>query len=167
MPLAIFPLALLAMLPLRAAPPLQQCYLNIYLAINEGSQFEQAKDYLNALVRYEVAESFLEKIHATAADWETALVTHRIADCKARVAALMPFAAKQLAGQNNVWNLDRNTLQAQGDWPALERAQSKATFLEAMRAEHPELGKDGFSGEIHDATKQVDDLENGLLHPTA
>ena len=159
----IFIVWLLSSLSLLADTSLQQVYLGVYLEINDGQRRELDKDYLGALVRYQVAESFLARIQVLDPQWETALVSKRLQDCQKKVATLRPLGDQQLGALNNEWSLDAQALERQGGWADLDRAQAKLTFLEVMRDNHPELSKAGFDERILAATKIFDDLVNTAL----
>lgn len=159
----LFIVCLLSGGPLVAAASLQQNYLGVYLEINDAQGREAQKDYLGALVRYQVAEAVLAKIEVLDPQWETALVSRRLQDCRKKVAALRPLAGRQLADLNNEWTLDEASLQGQREWDALDRAQAKVTFLQVMRDNHPELAQAGFDGRIRSAAKAVDDLAGAAL----
>ncbi len=150
----------LAALRLPAAPTLQQNYLGVYLEIRDAQARETQQDDMGALVRYQVAEAYLGKMQALFPQWETALVSHRLLDCKMKIEALRPLAAQQVAGLNDEWTLDAPAMGRQGGLADVERAQAKLTFLQVMRANHPELGKAGFDDRIRHARKAVDDLVN-------
>jgi len=88
--------ALLAAPLARAAEEtLQQKYLNIYLKINEAEQMERHGDYRGALADFKECYEGLAKINKSDPNWETALVLHRMADCKAKILELQPKADNQ------------------------------------------------------------------------
>jgi hypothetical protein len=159
----LFIVCLLSGGPLVAAASLQQNYLGVYLEINDAQGREAQKDYLGAMVRYQVAEAVLAKIEVLDPQWETALVSRRLQDCQKKVAALRPLAGRQLAESNNEWTLDAEALAGQGGLSDLNRAQSKLTFMQVMRDNHPELAQAGFDGRIRAAAKAVDDLAGAAL----
>ena len=72
----------------RADETLQQKYLNIYLKINEAEQMERHADYRGALADFKECYDGLAKINKSDPNWETALVLHRMADCKAKILEL-------------------------------------------------------------------------------
>src|SRR5580658_522296 len=76
---------------------LQTDYLNIYLKINDAQHLEQQGDYRGALDDFKDCYAKLAKIHESDPNWETALVTHRMADCQAKILELEPMAAAQAA----------------------------------------------------------------------
>lgn len=65
--------------------PIQTRYLNIYLKINDAEHLEKQGDYRGALEDFKDCYAKLAKIHQTEPDWETALVVHRMDDCKAKI----------------------------------------------------------------------------------
>jgi hypothetical protein len=71
-----------------ADPPLQQQYLDVYLKINEAQHFEQQGDNRSALKDFEDCYTQLVKIHEADPHWESALVGHRLEDCKAKILEL-------------------------------------------------------------------------------
>jgi Flp pilus assembly protein TadD len=79
----------------RADETLQQKYLNIYLKINEAEQMERHADYRGALADFKECYEGLAKINKSDPNWETALVLHRMADCKAKILELQPKADQQ------------------------------------------------------------------------
>ena len=79
----------------RAEVPLQQQYLNIYLKINEAESMERQKDYRGALADFKDCYEGLAKINRSDPSWETALVLHRMEDCKAKIMQLQPLADAQ------------------------------------------------------------------------
>ena len=78
-----------------AVPTLQQRYLDIYLKINDAEHLEKNGDYRGALDDFQDCFNKLTRIHDSDPNWETALVTHRMADCQAKIADLTPKAAAQ------------------------------------------------------------------------
>jgi len=74
---------------------LQTDYLNIYLKINDAQHLEQQGDYRGALADFQDCYAKLSKIHESDPNWETALVVHRMDDCKAKIQELEPKAAVQ------------------------------------------------------------------------
>jgi tetratricopeptide (TPR) repeat protein len=64
---------------------LQQDYLNIYLKINDAEHLEKQGDFRGALDDFKDCYAKLSKIHQSDPNWETALVIHRMEDCKAKV----------------------------------------------------------------------------------
>jgi len=79
----------------RADETLQQKYLNVYLKINEAEQMERHGDYRGALADFKDCYEGLAKINKSDPNWETALVLHRMADCKAKILELQPKADQQ------------------------------------------------------------------------
>jgi Flp pilus assembly protein TadD len=79
----------------RADETLQQKYLNIYLKINEAEQMERHGDFRGALADFKECYEGLAKINKSDPNWETALVLHRMADCKAKILELQPKADQQ------------------------------------------------------------------------
>ena len=71
--------------PLYGDETLQQKYLNIYLKINDAEHLEKQGDFAGALDDFKDCYTKLAKIHQTDPNWETALVVHRMEDCKAKV----------------------------------------------------------------------------------
>jgi tetratricopeptide (TPR) repeat protein len=85
-------------LPLRAdSRPLQQQYLDIYLKINDAEHLEKQNDYRGALEDFKDCYQKLARIHQNNPEWETALVVHRMDDCKAKILDLQPKADAQPA----------------------------------------------------------------------
>jgi len=78
-----------------AEPTLQQRYLDIYLKINDAEHLEKQGDYRSALNDFQDCYNNLAKIHDSDPNWETALVVHRMDDCKAKILDLEPKAAAQ------------------------------------------------------------------------
>ncbi len=78
-----------------AAPTLQQQYLDIYLKINDAEHLEKQGDYRGALDDFKDCYSKLSRIHNSDPNWETALVVHRMEDCKTKILELQPLAATQ------------------------------------------------------------------------
>ncbi len=74
---------------------LQQRYLDVYLKINDAEHLEKQGDYRGALDDFKDCYSKLAKIHDSDPNWESALVTHRMADCQAKIIDLTPKAALQ------------------------------------------------------------------------
>jgi len=76
-------------LPLRAAEsPLPKQYLNIYLKINEAEQSERKGDFKSAEDGFVACYQGLLAIQKTDPDWQSALVLHRLADCKGKIIEL-------------------------------------------------------------------------------
>ena len=83
-------------LPLaRADQTLQQRYLDIYLKINDAEHLEKQGDFRGALDDFKDCYAKLAKIHQSDPNWETALVVHRMDDCKAKILDLQPKADAQ------------------------------------------------------------------------
>src|SRR5271155_2143817 len=76
----------------RAEQTLQQRYLDIYLKINDAEHLEKQGDYRGALEDYKDCYAKLAKIHESDPNWESALVVHRMDDCKAMTLDLQPKA---------------------------------------------------------------------------
>src|SRR5271156_6758311 len=74
---------------------LQQDYLEIYLKINDAEHLEKQGDYRGALAYFKDCYAKLAKIHESDPNWESALVTHRLDDCKAKILELQPKADAQ------------------------------------------------------------------------
>ena len=81
--------------PARAEPTRQQQYLNIYLEINDAEHLEQQGDFRGALNDFQECYNKLSKIHDEDPNWETALVVHRMEDCRTKILDLQPKAAAQ------------------------------------------------------------------------
>jgi len=79
----------------RAEQTLQQRYLDIYLKINDAEHLEKQGDYRGALDDFKDCYDKLAKIHQSDPNWESALVVHRMDDCKAKIIDLEPKAAAQ------------------------------------------------------------------------
>lgn len=79
----------------RAEKTRQQQYLDIYLKINEAEQMERHGDYRGALADFKECYEGLAKIQKADPNWETALVLHRMEDCKAKILELQPKADGQ------------------------------------------------------------------------
>jgi Flp pilus assembly protein TadD/predicted nucleic acid-binding Zn-ribbon protein len=79
----------------RAAKTRQQEYLDIYLQINEAELMERHGDFRGALEDFKGCYDALVKINHEDPNWETALVLHRMADCKAKILELQPKADAQ------------------------------------------------------------------------
>jgi len=65
-------------------------YLAIYVKINDAKHLSKAGDYRGALAEFKECLEKLQIIHDSNPDWESELVTNRIADCKAQIADLQP-----------------------------------------------------------------------------
>jgi tetratricopeptide (TPR) repeat protein len=90
----VFVLAgVLGVLP--ASATLQQDYLNIYLKINDAEHLEKQGDFRGALEDFKDCYQKLAKIHQSNPEWESALVLHRMDDCKAKILDLQPKADAQ------------------------------------------------------------------------
>lgn len=76
-------------------PTNQQEYLNIYLKINDAEHLEKQGDFRGALEDFKDCYARLAKIHKRDPNWESALVLHRMDDCKAKILDLEPKAAAQ------------------------------------------------------------------------
>ena len=74
---------------------LQQRYLDIYLKINDAEHLVQQGNFRAALDDFKDCYAKLAKIHDTDPNWESALVVHRMADCKEKVLELQPKADAQ------------------------------------------------------------------------
>jgi len=81
----------------RAEQTLQQKYLDIYLKINDAEHLEKQGDYRGALADFKDCYAKLAKIHESDPNWESALVVHRMDDCKAKILDLQPKADAQAA----------------------------------------------------------------------
>jgi Flp pilus assembly protein TadD len=89
-------LAGLLICPLSVArATLQQDYLNIYLKINDAEHLERNGDFQGALDDFQDCYNKLAKIHDSDPNWETALVTHRMDDCRTKILDLEPKARAQ------------------------------------------------------------------------
>ena len=75
-----------------ARASLQEDYLKIYLKINDAQHLEQQGDFRGALDDFKDCYAKLAKIHESDPNWETALVMHRLEDCKAKILELQPKA---------------------------------------------------------------------------
>jgi Tfp pilus assembly protein PilF len=82
-----------------AEQTLQQRYLDIFLKINDAEHLVQQNDYRGALDDFQDCYNKLAKIHDSDPDWETALVVHRMDDCKRMILELQPKADAQVATQ--------------------------------------------------------------------
>jgi tetratricopeptide (TPR) repeat protein len=78
-----------------AQQTLQQRYLDIYLKINDAEHLEKQGDFRGALNDFQDCYNSLAQIHDSDPNWETALVVHRMDDCKAKILDLEPKAAAQ------------------------------------------------------------------------
>jgi Flp pilus assembly protein TadD len=78
-----------------AEQTLQQRYLDIFLKINDAEHLVQQGDYRGALDDFQDCYNKLAAIHESDPDWETALVVHRMDDCKRMVLELQPKADAQ------------------------------------------------------------------------
>jgi tetratricopeptide (TPR) repeat protein len=78
-----------------SSPTLQQQYLDIYLKINDAEHLERQGDYRSALDDFQDCYNKLSRIHNDHPEWETALVVHRMEDCKTKILDLQPKAAGQ------------------------------------------------------------------------
>jgi Flp pilus assembly protein TadD len=73
-----------------AETTLQERYLNIYLKINDAEHLVQQGDYRNALADFQDCYTKLSKIHESDPNWESALVVHRMEDCRKMILDLQP-----------------------------------------------------------------------------
>lgn len=73
---------------------LPQRYLNIYLKINDATLLENQGDFHGALEDFKDCYAKLEKIQESNPDWETALIIHRLDDCKAKILDLQTKVSK-------------------------------------------------------------------------
>jgi hypothetical protein len=117
----------------RADETLQQKYLNIYLKINEAEQMQNRGDYRGALEDFKECYEGLAKINKSDPNWETALVLHRMADCKAKIMELQPKADAQPM-TTQVRNPGLNADMGNTGTETLESAQLKEQ-LDAVTAE--------------------------------
>jgi TPR repeat protein/serine/threonine protein kinase len=74
--------------PVNPDHSLQEQYLQIYLTINAAEKAEKQGDYQAALSAYKFCVSNLSRIQDSNPNWESALVTKRLEDCKAKVVEL-------------------------------------------------------------------------------
>ena len=81
----IFLVVLSAFLPVRAEVSLEQRYLTIYVKINEAEQLERKNDDVGALKTFQDCYKVLTDIHNTDPTWQSALVGHRLQDCRAKI----------------------------------------------------------------------------------
>jgi tetratricopeptide (TPR) repeat protein len=84
-----------------AEQTLQQRYLDIYLKINDAEHLEKQGDYRGALDDFKDCYAKLSSIHEEDPNWESALVVHRMEDCKAKILELEPEAAAQAPPATN------------------------------------------------------------------
>jgi hypothetical protein len=74
--------------PIRAqdgSTPHQAEYLKIYLKINDADQLERKGDFRGALADFKDCYARLQRIHNDDPSWESALVIHRMDDCRAKI----------------------------------------------------------------------------------
>jgi hypothetical protein len=89
---------------------LSQQYLAVYVKINQAEQAERKGDYKGAVDAFTTCYQQLADFQKTDPDWQTALILHRMADCKAKILELTPkippapqmAIAGGAAGQTNV-----------------------------------------------------------------
>jgi len=76
--------------PLFAAPDLdlEHRYLEVYLEINDAEHIEKKADLPAALKDFKECYEKLKSIRADSPYWETALVVHRMYDCRAKIVEL-------------------------------------------------------------------------------
>jgi len=129
----------------------QQQYLNVYLKINEAEQMERHGDYRGALADFKDCYEGLAKINKIDPNWETALVLHRMADCKAKILELQPKADQQSV----TTQVDNPTLNA--DVGATPDAMDMKSKLDAVTAE---LGV--MKQKFQEASAQSDAYRNQL-----
>ncbi len=79
----------------RAEKTMQQMYLDAFLKINDAEREERGGDYRGSLQDFKAAYEGFAKIHGIDPNWETALVEHRMDDCKAKILDLQPKADAQ------------------------------------------------------------------------
>jgi tetratricopeptide (TPR) repeat protein len=65
--------------------PHQAEYLKIYLKINDADQLERKGDFRGALADFKDCYARLQRIHNDDPSWESALVIHRMDDCRAKI----------------------------------------------------------------------------------
>jgi Flp pilus assembly protein TadD len=119
----------------RADETLQQKYLNIYLKINEAEQMERHGDFRGALEDFKDCYEGLAKINRSDPNWETALVLHRMADCKAKIIELQPKAdAQPAAAEVQTPDLNAQIPNSVTTGDSTEVAELKQD-LDAVRAE--------------------------------
>ena len=83
--------------PVQAEQTRQQQYLDIYLKINDAEHLERQGDFVGALNDFQDCYNKLARIHDEDPNWETALVVHRMEDCKTKILDLEPKAKAQAA----------------------------------------------------------------------
>jgi tetratricopeptide (TPR) repeat protein len=88
-----------------ARASLQSDYLDIYIKMNEAEKVEIAGDDRDALAGFEDCYTRLAAIHKSNPNWENALVTTRLGDCRAKItqleAKLVPPAHKTAVVTNS------------------------------------------------------------------
>jgi hypothetical protein len=67
---------------------LEQSYLQAYLKLSEAGQAQKRGDTDTALADYKLTLNTLLDIQSADPNWETALVVHRIADCRTAIGTL-------------------------------------------------------------------------------
>ncbi len=109
----------ISLVPARAS--LQSDYLDIYIKMNDAAKLEISGDDRGALAGFEDCYQRLQTIHASNPDWENALVTTRLGDCRAKILEIeAKFAALAT----------KTPAAATSTAPAAESAQARVAELE-------------------------------------
>ncbi len=120
----------------RADETRQQQYLNIYLKINEAEQMERHGDFRGALADFKDCYEGLAKINRADPNWETALVLHRMADCKAKILELQPKAdAQSVTTQVQTPTLNADMGTSPNSTPDTAEVAELKQELDAVRAD--------------------------------
>jgi len=69
-------------------PTLPQRYLEVYLKLHDAEDLEKKQDYAGSLKAFQDCYRAYDAIHQADPDWETALVGHRMDDCKVTIQRL-------------------------------------------------------------------------------
>jgi len=73
------------LLSAETAPTLQQQYLDLYIKLHDAEILEKNGDFPGALKGFQACYDGLSAIHHSDPDWETALVGHRMDDCRVAI----------------------------------------------------------------------------------
>ena len=90
---------------LNADESTQQRYLPVYIDYQDGERLEKQNDFLGALVKFNNALVWLEKIHQQDIHWEQTLVRKKIKDCQDQIVKLNPLALEQVREQLKIESL--------------------------------------------------------------
>jgi hypothetical protein len=107
----------------RAEDTLPKRYLDVYLKINDAEHEERVNDYTAALETFQDCYRMLSAIHDSDPAWESALVIHRLEDCKTKILDLEPKAVATMTSSGTT-----NQLRPSQIYEKKVTADSKADF---------------------------------------